>query len=364
MLDELNRVTRTISTRVVIDMESMQVVERDSYEYTGPLDWCAGVVGTGIQQPSAQLLNTLDAITQKYIYPTIGDQTFVPSPAFWGLTKRGKDIREGGEIVYPLVTAEATTGGAYYGDQLLDTTVVDTIQPANQVWRPYYQSVNIPVTDIILNRGGIFDLVKAKMETDGAASLLQKLSRAMWHTAPQNTTLDIDDLDSWVRLTSNTIAGINRSTSTFWQPAANVAGGGVALSPATFESAYQTVVFGYDEPDLALMDNIRFGAFKNNYTSLIRFTELEQDETALQAGFRYHFVVNNAVIMADRFTPAQRAYILNSKYIFPIFNANDYFKIDPWMQPSNQRVVVSKIYLMWQLACLSPRMNVAVTGLA
>jgi hypothetical protein len=324
----------------------------------------AGILGTGIQQPSAQLINTLDAITQKYIYPTIGDQVFIPSPLFWGLTKRGKDIREGGEIVYPLVTSEAMTGGSYYGDQLLNTTVVDTIQPANQVWRPYYQSVAIPVTDLILNRGSIFDLTRAKMETDGSASFLQKLARACWHTSPQNTSTDVDDIDSWVRLTSNTIAGINRSTSTFWQPASNVAGGSAALTPTVFENAYQSVTYGYDEPDLCVMDNTRFAAFKLQFTTLIRFTDLEQDDTALQAGFRYHFVVNNAVIMADRFVPAQRAYLLNSKYIFPIFNANDYFKIDPWMQPSNQRVVVSKIYLMWQIACISPRMNVCIVSLA
>jgi hypothetical protein len=324
-----------------------------------------GTIGTGISQPSAQLVATLNAITQKYIFPTIGDQVFIPSPLFWGLTKRGKDIREGAEIVYPLATTEEMTGGSYYGDQLLNTTVVDSIQPANQVWRPYYQSVAVPVTDIILGRGGPMglDLVRSKMEI-GGASFLQKLCRAMWHTSPQNTSTDIDDLDSWVRLTSNTIAGINRSTSTFWQPAANGAGGAAALTPTVFENAYQSVTYGYDEPDLCVMDNTRFAAFKLNFTTLVRFTELEQDDTALQAGFRYHFVVNNAVIMADRFTPAQRAYILNSKYIFPIFNANDYFKIDPWMQPTNQRVVVSKIYLTWQLANISPRMCVCITNLA
>src|SRR5258708_5978288 len=33
--------TRMISTRVVIDMESMQVIERDSYEYSGPVELAA-----------------------------------------------------------------------------------------------------------------------------------------------------------------------------------------------------------------------------------------------------------------------------------------------------------------------------------
>ena len=104
------------------------------------------------------------------------------------------------------------------------------------------------------------------------------------------------------------------------------------------------------------MDNTRFAAFKLNFTTLVRFTELEQDDTALQAGFRYHFVVNNAVIMADRFVPAQRAYILNSKYIFPIFNANDYFRSIPGCsQPirglSCRRYILPGNWRAYHLAC-------------
>jgi hypothetical protein len=29
----------------------------------------------------------------------------------------------------------------------------------------------------------------------GSASFLQKLSRALWHSSPQNTSLDVDDLN-------------------------------------------------------------------------------------------------------------------------------------------------------------------------
>jgi hypothetical protein len=51
---------------------------------------------------------------------------------------------------------------------------------------------------------------------------------------------------------------------------------------------------------------------------------------------------------------------MNSKYMFPVFHEADYFVIDPWVKPSNQRVLVSNIYLTWQLANLSPRMGVKV----
>jgi len=324
----------------------------------------AGVVGTGVQSPTAQMINTLDALSQKYIDEKVGDVIFKPSPTFWALFRRGRRFNWGAELVWPLITQVLTTRGPYYGDQLLNTSVIDPIQPANQVWRPYYQSLALPVTDVILGRGGPSgpDLIKTMLQV-AAGSMLDMFSNALWGIAPFNSAIDIDNIDAWVGQTTNTIAGINRSTSTFWQPTANFAAGAAALSPSDAEKAYQGVVLGFDEPDMIIMNNTNYALFKNNFTSLIRFTALDQDKEALQAGFRYHFVYNNAVVIADPFVPAGVAYILNSKYIWPVFNANDYFKVDPWLRPSNQRVVVSQIFVMLQIGSNSPRMNRKITNL-
>lgn len=326
----------------------------------------AGVQGLGLAQPPVTLLNTVNSITQKYIIPILGDTVMIPSPAFWAMTRRGKKFA-GGELVYPVLTQEETTGGAYFGDQLLDTSVVDSVQPADQVWKFYRQAIAIPITDVILNRGGAgsLDLIKTKYQI-ASSSFLQKLSRAVWGTSPQNTSLDVDSIDAWVGSTNNTIAGIDRSqaANAFWLPAANAAGGGVALTQANAELAYVSVVYGYDEPDVLLLDMTRFAGFKNNITSLIRFTDNDQDEEALQAGFRYHFLYNNAVVLGDRFVPAQVAYYLNTKYIFPVFHEADYYTVDPFIKPSNQRVVVSTMYVTWQIICPSPRMHVKITNLA
>jgi hypothetical protein len=48
--------------------------------------------------------------------------------------------------------------------------------------------------------------------------------------------------------------------------------------------------------------------------------------------------------------------LLNSKYIFPVWHKADYFVCDPFIQPSNQRVLVSNLYTTWQMSCISPRM--------
>jgi hypothetical protein len=321
------------------------------------------VVGLGLASPPVQLSNTVNAISQKFIVPVLGDNVFKPSPVFWALTREGKRFGAG-ELIFPEIYQEELPGGAYYGDQLLDTSVVDSVQPANQQWKPYRQPVVIPITDIILNRGGSnnLDIIKAKFQT-ASGSFLQKLSRALWHTSPQNTSLDVDDLNSWVVLTTNTIAGINRATAAnaWWLPATAVAGGSAALAPATAEPAYQSVTWGYDEPDLFVMNRTSYAAFKNTYVGLIRFGQGMQDDEALQVGFRNHFLFNNAVTVADYFATANQALLLNSKYIFPVFHEADYFNVDPFLKPSNQRVLVSCMYLTWNLSCISPRMNVAIT---
>lgn len=324
------------------------------------------VVGLGLATPPVMLSNTVNAISQKYIVPVLGDNVFRPSPVFWALTREGKKFG-GGELIFPEINQEELPGGAYFGDQLLDTSVVDSIQPANQQWKPYRQPIVIPITDVILNRGGAgnLDIIKAKYQT-ASASFLQKLSRALWHTSPQNTTLDIDDIDSWIGQTNNTIAGVDRTqaANAFFQPPANVANGGGALSAANAETAYQTVTFGYDEPDIQILDRTRYAAFKNQFTGLIRFGQGMQDEEALQVGFRNHFLFNNAIVIPDFFAPASVSYFVNSKYMFPVFHEADYFNVDPFMKPTNQRVLVSTMYLTWQLSNISPRMGIKITGIA
>jgi hypothetical protein len=324
------------------------------------------VVGLGLASPPVQLSNTVNAISQKFIVPVLGDNVFKPSPVFWALTREGKRFGAG-ELIFPEIYQEELPGGAYYGDQLLDTSVVDSVQPANQQWKPYRQPVVIPITDIILNRGGSnnLDIIRAKFQT-ASGSFLQKLSRALWHTSPQNTSLDVDDLNSWVNSTTNTIAGINRASSAnaWWLPATAVAGtGALGSTTAPAEPGYQSVTWGYDEPDLFVMNRASYAAFKGQFTAQIRFGQGMQDDEALQVGFRNHFLFNNAVTVADYFATANQALLLNSKYIFPVFHEADYFNVDPFLKPSNQRVLVSCMYLTWNLSCISPRMNVAFTGI-
>lgn len=283
------------------------------------------------------------------------------------MTRNGRRF-VGGELVYPLVTAEELTGGAYYGDQILQTQVVDSVQPANQFWRFYYQSVAIPFTDLIINTGptGIIKLAKAKWQV-GLASMLMKLSRSLFHISPQNTTIDVDDLMSWLYSSTNTIAGINRSTNTFWKAATavNVASAGTVAADDV-ENLYQSVTYGFDEPDLMIMTPNMYRSFRKSYISQIRYVQPDQDQEAVQLGFRYHLKYNNMVVFQDRFIKDQTinshetSLQINTKYTFPVFHPGNYFDVDPFIRPSNQKVMVAQITLTWQISSVSPRMGGAL----
>jgi len=313
------------------------------------------MAGTGLSQPPVALLNTMNAATQQYLAPFLGDVVFKPSAAWWGFTREGIFLRGGGALTYPILSTLESSGGPYWGAQLLDTNIEDNVVPATQVWRPYAKPIVIPYTDLMMNRGyGSLDLLQIKYES-ATLTFLQQISQAMWGISPRNTTLDVDNLVNWVGTQNNTIAGINRSSNAFWNPVAPLSqSGGGALLPATANQVFFSISKGYETPNLLLMSPTSFAAFMNNFTSLNRFDQNLQDKEAVQAGFRLNFYWNTATVLPEAVMPTTQAYFFNTKYIFPTFLESDYFVTEPWTKPTNQRILVSYFYLTWQIMCLSP----------
>jgi len=233
---------------------------------------------------------------------------------------------------------------------------VDSVQPAEIQWKFYGQPITIPYTDVLLNSGptAVFDIVKVKEET-AMASLLQKLSRAMWGTAPQNTSLDVDPIATALGSSATTYAGIVRTSNPWW-----ICGGGAGpttlsanLSLANMQTEYGRITFGNEEPDTIIATQLGFNAFWNLLVGNIRYM---RDEETTRAGFKRHLMFNNAVVMHDQFTTAQEMIYLNSKYVYPCFLSRDYFVVDPFIRPSNQRILSSFIWVSLNLKFMNPRM--------
>ena len=54
-----------------------------------------GTIGTGINTPTAALTATMNAITEKFIYPVVADNVFLPSILFWAMQRQGQKVRHG-----------------------------------------------------------------------------------------------------------------------------------------------------------------------------------------------------------------------------------------------------------------------------
>jgi hypothetical protein len=195
------------------------------------------------------------------------------------------------------------------------------------------------------------------------ASLLQKMSRALWGTAPQNTALDIDSLVAAVHTTTNTYAAISRPANTWWRP------GGTNSAPRTLsanldlvsmQQAYGDVTFGNEEPDTIIATQTGFNAYWALLVGNIRYM---RDEDTTRAGFKRHLMFNNAVVLHDQFAAAQTMTILNTKYVYPCFMSDDYFVVDPFLRPSNQRILSSFIWVTLNLKVVSPRMQTAILSI-
>lgn len=303
-------------------------------------------VGAQLSQPPVTLINTMNGVTQKYFAPTLVDSIFRPSPTFWRATRNGRNIEGGGAIVWTVISTEETTGGAYYGTQVLDTSLVDSAQPAQLEWRYYYQAIVLATTDLDMNAGPeqVISLVKAKEEI-AMGSLLQKLSRACYGTSPQNTSIDVDNLPAALAA-SGTYANITL-TSAFWLSngltGPTVAAQAVSLS--AMQSNYGQATFGNEEPDTVIMTQTGYNAFNNLLTPNQRYF----DEETTRAGFRNHLMFNSAVVLHDQFTPSGEQYYLTSKYFNPVFLSNNHFRVRPFVMPSNQEIIVSRITVGWNL---------------
>lgn len=317
--------------------------------------------GLGLSQPPVSLVNTLNGFNQKYVAPDLVDSVGKPSPTFWRATRQGRKVDGGSSIVWTVISSEEAQGGAYWGSQILDTSISDSAQPAELNWRFYYESIVIPTTDLDMNAGpeAVLSLVKAKEEI-AMMSLLQKLARSVYGTAPQNTSIDTDSLPSALA-SSGSYAGITLSSS-FWlcNGLAGPTSSTSNLALSTIQTAYGQATFGNEEPDTVIMTQAAFNAYINLLTPNQRYF----DEETTRAGFKNHLMYNSAVMLHDQFTPAGEIEILTSKYFNPVFLKTNNFRVRPFVMPSVQEIVVSRITVGWNLKFDSLRQHARITGIA
>jgi hypothetical protein len=159
--------------------------------------------------------------------------------------------------------------------------------------------------------------------------------------------------------------------TTAWNPAASVTAGAAHLTPTVAEQAYQSIVYGYDEPDTLMLNNTDYGNFKIQFTqagstttSIIRANDNFSNDQPVQTSLRYHFRFNNCTVLADQYVTAGTGFMWNSNYQWMNYHSRGYFIIRPWIMGANQEVVVSRVVVVMQLTNVNPRTALSITNIA
>jgi hypothetical protein len=319
-------------------------------------------VGNAVDSTMVQLVNTINSISQKYIEPTIYDQVLKRSPLLYRFWRKGPKIDGRPAIQWPCITGTKQNGGTYTGAGQLAHGVEDLIQPAEVLWRHYYEDVTIPKTDILKCGGadGIADLVKVSFD-NAIINLRKRIGQDMYAAiSPGGLGLDhlgmaIDDGSNFASYAGISHTATNSDGTFFWKPGLDGDGYAAIGGNATFnmlQDYYSRASDGDLEPTLMMVTRAGRNFVWSQMQALQQYIH---DEEMTKAGFEA-LQFNRAVVMVDRYMPANTVFFLNEEMVDLVTLRGDNFVIDPIISGTpSERSINTKICYSGNLRLRSPR---------
>lgn len=282
------------------------------------------------------------------------------------MKKKGniKTVGGGYEIAEPIAYAENSTYQRYAGYDALNTNASDVLT-----------SVKYPYQQAALHVTASGREIRMNMSKERMLNLVQARKDNALRTAANNFSIDVYSdgaLDNQINGLANliqtagtgTVGGINSTTYTNWRNQfKEMTGTNLAATPnianstsfkADMNALWLTTTFGSDMPDLIVMSHDFFALFEVGEQDKVRYTATDLGEVGF-VGYKYK---NADVIFDDNTnfaTTAERAYFLNTDYLYIVQHREAQWTPDAEKVPTNQDAVVIPIYWMGNLVCTSRR---------
>ena len=269
-----------------------------------------------------------------------------------------KTVSGGYEIAEPIDYAENSTYQRYTGYEGLNTGASDVISSV----RFPYQQVALHVTasgrELRMNSGKeqMINLVKARKE-NALRTAANNFSVDIYSDGA--LTNQINGLANLIQTNGQgTVGGINSTTWTFWRNAfREMTGTNLAASPsaanavsmkADMNALWLALNRGADKPDLIVMTHDFYALFELGEQQLQRYA----DSDLAQAGFQTLKYKSANVVFDDNTnfaTNGERAYFLNTDYLYLVQHREAQWTMDAEKTPVNQDAVVIPMYWMGNL---------------
>ena len=253
------------------------------------------------------------------------------------LKQRGniKTFSGGNSILQELSFSSNGNAGYYSGYEVLPIAAQDVISSAEYQIKQAACPVTISGLEQLQNAGKeqIIDLLDARISV-AESSMANLISSGIYSDGATPSTKIIDGLAKQViKVPTNTVGGIDRSTWLFWknQVFAVTAGLGSAVSASNVQTAFNRLwaklVRGSDRPDLIIVDNAYWGFYMQSLQAIQRFSGTDDAklgfvsvkymdaDVVLDGGMQINWTSSGAAGSLQNSTPASSAYFLNTKYL-------------------------------------------------
>ncbi len=272
------------------------------------------------------------------------------------LKERGNiktDASGGYEIAVPLSHSENATYQRYSGYDVLNIGASDVLSSAKYDWSQVALHVTASGREVRMNNSEerMINLVKARIDVAMA-------------TAANNMSIDLysdgalsNQIGGLANIIQNagtgTVGGINSTTYTFWRNKfKEVSGSGATYATlrAALNDEWYSQTRGVDVPDLIVMSHDFYGIYEGGLQDLQRYAAADKAASGFQA-LKY----KSADVIFDSNsnfgTTSEKAYFLNTKYLYLMEHPDARWTEDDEKVPVNQDAVVVPIYWMGQLCC-------------
>lgn len=264
-----------------------------------------------------------------------------------------KTVSGGYEAQEPLEYAENSTYTRYAGLDTLNTNASDVITSAKYDWAQVAIHVVASGRELRMNSGKeqMINLVKTR-KSNAMKTAANNFSIDLYSDG--SLTNQIGGLANIIQTNGQgTVGGINSTTWTFWRNKFREMTGTNAYTAATiqgeFGAMWLPLVRGADKPDLIVASHDIYSVYEGSLEQNMRYTSTKDGE----AGFSSLKYKTADVIFDDNTnftTTAEKAYFLNTDYLYLVQHKEAQWTADDEKKPINQDAVVVPMYWMGYLA--------------
>lgn len=314
-------------------------------------------------------VDMISSISRRILREEATDVYYLGSPWTWRLWAKNKIVRRGGlHIESRFIYQPWSTGGAFYGPEVLNVEPSDPEISGAWDWKEYYTSVTIDQRSLIRadSEYAVANYVIEQCEI-AKMDLRDKLAYGIWSDGSNYKNFDgmYEIIDNGT--VSSTYGGLTRSNYPFLN--AQLDTSTTTLNIGALNSLFDLASKGARSPKLIVSSRANLTRYENLLQGQVQITQPANviDQTFASGGFSGGWYRNQPWMVDEHINPTGTEgvlFMINDDYFELVINQNGDFVVHPFQQPTNQFVITALVYVAGNVICTNPQVQAKQTALS